>query len=182
MIQLIKKLRDLYLSNIKWRKYSIGKNFHAGARVRLWAKKTLVIGENFYIGRNSLIETDCIIGDNVIFGNSVAIVGRFDHNYQQIGVPIRLASQIRDVDYTWKGLDLITNIGSDVWIGYGSIVLQGVNIGDGAIIGAGSIVTKDIEPYCIYAGNPARMIKSRFDSETELSLHLKSLKNDKIKC
>jgi len=54
-------------------------------------------------------------------------------------------------------------IGNDVWIGGGTNILSGVKIGDGAIIGAGSVVTKDIPPYAIVAGNPATIIKYRFD-------------------
>jgi acetyltransferase-like isoleucine patch superfamily enzyme len=54
-------------------------------------------------------------------------------------------------------------IGNDVWIGTHAIILSGVTIGDGAIIGAGSIVTKNVEPYSIVAGTPARYIKSRFN-------------------
>ena len=57
-------------------------------------------------------------------------------------------------------------IGNDVWIGENVIILDGVKIGDGAIIGAGSIVTKDIGPYEIVAGSPARLIKKRFDEKT----------------
>ncbi len=59
-----------------------------------------------------------------------------------------------------------TTIGNDVWIGAASIVLKGVTIGDGAVIGAGSIVTKDVPPYAIVAGNPARIVRYRFDPET----------------
>ena len=62
--------------------------------------------------------------------------------------------------------DDITIIGNDVWIGNRSLVLQGVKIGDGAIIGAGSVVTKNVEPYTIVAGNPARVIRKRFDEDT----------------
>jgi acetyltransferase-like isoleucine patch superfamily enzyme len=57
-------------------------------------------------------------------------------------------------------------IGSDVWIGQDVIILSGVTIGDGAVIGAGSVVTKDVEPYEMVAGNPARMIRKRFDDRT----------------
>lgn len=54
-------------------------------------------------------------------------------------------------------------IGHDVWIGRSAIVLAGVTIGDGSVIGAGSVVTKDVPPYAIVAGNPARLIRYRFD-------------------
>ncbi|GGP11657.1 Vat family streptogramin A O-acetyltransferase [Oceanobacillus neutriphilus] len=55
-----------------------------------------------------------------------------------------------------------TVIGNDVWIGMDAMIMSGVTIGDGAIIGAGSIVTKDVEPYTIVGGNPAKQIKKRF--------------------
>lgn len=56
-------------------------------------------------------------------------------------------------------------IGNDVWIGSGATIMSGVTVGDGAVIGANSHVVKDVEPYTIVAGNPARMIKQRFESE-----------------
>jgi acetyltransferase-like isoleucine patch superfamily enzyme len=62
-------------------------------------------------------------------------------------------------------------IEDDVWIGLGSIVLSGVKIGIGSIIAAGSVVTKDVEPYSIYGGNPAKKIRNRFDSEEQLIEH-----------
>lgn len=68
-----------------------------------------------------------------------------------------------DQDYHWHKR---TNIGNDVWLGIRTIVQGGVTIGDGAVIGAGSIVTKSIGPYEIWAGNPARFIRKRFDDET----------------
>ena len=55
-------------------------------------------------------------------------------------------------------------IGNDVWIGTNVIIIGKVKIGDGSIIGAGSIVTKDVEPYSVVAGNPAKKIKDRYDT------------------
>lgn len=58
-----------------------------------------------------------------------------------------------------------TVIGNDVWIGQNAVILPGVNIGDGAIIGANSVVGSNIAPYTIVAGNPAKVIRKRFDEE-----------------
>lgn len=59
-----------------------------------------------------------------------------------------------------------TVVGNDVWLGYQSIIMPGVTIGDGACVGSRSIVTKDVEPYTIVAGAPARPIRKRFDDKT----------------
>lgn len=56
--------------------------------------------------------------------------------------------------------------GNDVWIGSGAQILSGVSIGDGAIVGAGPVVTKDVDPYSIMVGNPARRTRYRFDDKT----------------
>lgn len=65
-------------------------------------------------------------------------------------------------------------IGNDVWIGYNSIIMGGLNISDGAIIAAGSMVTKDVSPYEIVGGNPAKHIKLRFsEKDIELLLRIK---------
>lgn len=58
-----------------------------------------------------------------------------------------------------------TVIGNDVWIGTRTMLIGGIHVGDGAIIGAGSIVTKDVPPYAVVAGNPARIIRYRFDED-----------------
>ena len=75
-------------------------------------------------------------------------------------------------------------IGLDVWIGQNVMIKQGVSIGTGAVIGMGSIVTKDVEPYTIVAGNPARLIRPRFNEDTIENL-LKSIwwefPDDKLK-
>jgi len=176
-IQLLKKIRNEFLRKFKYRHYTIGTGLHSGARVRMWAKNKIVIGNNFYIGRDSFIESDVIIGNNVIWGNRVALIGRYDHNYQQIGTPIRLSESIRDTNYNWKGNDVITIIEDDVWVGYGCTILSGVKIGEGSIIGASSLITKDVEAYSIYAGTPARKVKNRFASSEDLQNHLELVKS-----
>ena len=65
-------------------------------------------------------------------------------------------------------------VGKDVWIGRNSVILPGVHIGDGAIVAAHSVVSRDVEPYTLAGGNPARMLKRRFDGElTALLLELR---------
>jgi len=71
--------------------------------------------------------------------------------------------------FDWRRSYPVT-IGNDVWIGHGAIVLPGRNIGDGAVIAAGAIITKDVAPYAIVAGNPARFIKQRFPEAIALRL------------
>ncbi len=166
------KIRDCYIKYWRFRAYQIGKGFHVGQRVRFWAKSKIVIGDHFYMGRDSQIECDVIIGNDVLCGNKVAFVGKYDHHYQTLGKSIIHSPSIRTEQYQWKGLNLITRVGDDVWIGYGSVIIQGVTIGEGAIVAAGSVVTKDVEPYTIVAGNPAIKKGNRFSSESDLHEHL----------
>lgn len=67
--------------------------------------------------------------------------------------------------YIEKSKKELPVIGNDVWIGYNATILNGVTIGDGAIIGAGSVVTEDVPPYAIVGGNPAKLIRFRFNQE-----------------
>ena len=59
-----------------------------------------------------------------------------------------------------------THVGHDVWIGRNALIKQGVTIGNGAVVGMGSVVTKDVLPYSIVGGNPAKLIRMRFSNET----------------
>jgi acetyltransferase-like isoleucine patch superfamily enzyme len=63
-----------------------------------------------------------------------------------------------------------TVVGSDVWACYGAMILSGVHVGDGAIVGGGAVVTKDVPPFAVVGGNPARVIRYRFDEEQQHAL------------
>ena len=143
-----------------------GDDLHVGPGSVIWAPESLQIGRKVYIGKNVTIQVDGEIGDNVLIANGVGIVGRSDHDIEQVGIPIREAD--------WVGehplhLSKPIRIGSDVWIGYGAIVLSGVRIGDSAIIAAGSIITKDVEANTVVAGSPAVPLKKRFSEEEFLT-------------
>lgn len=71
--------------------------------------------------------------------------------------------------FHWRRLQKVI-IGNDVWIGHGSVILPGVKIGNGAIIGSLSVVTKDVPPYTIVAGNPAKIIRRRFSEDIAKAL------------
>ena len=70
------------------------------------------------------------------------------------------------VEYLDEAAHMQVIIANDIWMGNNVQILSGVTIGDGAVIGCGSVVTHDLEPYGIYAGVPARLIRKRFDDET----------------
>ena len=72
---------------------------------------------------------------------------------------------VKDISSAWDNKGDIT-IGNDVWIGYEAVIMSGVTIGDGAIIGTRALVTKDVPPYTIVGGVPAKPIRKRFDDKT----------------
>lgn len=125
------------------------------------------IGKYSYIGRNTFI-IDTKIGKFCSIGPGCNIGGT--------GHPINWVST-SSVFHKWENIlkknfsrheyDIFseTVIGNDVWIATNAMIKAGVTISDGAIIGMGSIVTKDVGPYEIWAGNPARCIKKRFDDD-----------------
>lgn len=135
--------------------------------------------KNLYLGNFSSIGSECLflnskaniyIGDYVMIAPRVTIVTG-NHKFD---IPGMYMQQINDSMKT-KEDDVDIIIGNDVWIGTGAIILKGVKIGDGAIVGAGSVVTRDVLPYTIVAGNPAKVIKNRFTDE-QLKLHKEKLK------
>lgn len=154
---------------------TVGKRFHVGPLSRIWAPNKLVFGDDCYVGKYCTIEVDGTIGDGVLIANNVGLVGRTDHDITQVGSLISRSRWIGDADYNPERATV--TVEDDVWIGFGAIVLSGVTIGRGVIVASGSVVTKDIPPYAIVAGNPARVMTQRFDAETAAE-HERRLRKD----
>lgn len=111
---------------------------------------------------NSKIGSFCSIGGKVSMGG-------YSHPVHFVSTSPAFLSHRDSVTKKFANFDYLpvnlTTIGNDVWIGEGAFIKAGVKIGDGAIVGMGSIVTKDVEPYAIVAGNPARLIRKRFSDD-----------------
>ncbi|MFB0500161.1 MAG: DapH/DapD/GlmU-related protein [Candidatus Hadarchaeaceae archaeon] len=156
-------------------KVIIGDNVDIDGQLELWVRDNarIVIGDNCHIEKFVRLNTGlngCIeLGKNTYVGK-FSIINSFDH--VTVG-PYGLISgnvMIIDAGHDTKMGKLMNEqdtqtapieIGKNVWLAWGSTVLKGTKIGDGAVIGAGSVVTKDIKPYAIAVGAPARVIKKR---------------------
>ena len=141
----IRPLRDAYL-----RLYL--KEMGPGSSVQMGCK--FLHGRRISMGRNCVINFGCLfdgreydisIGSNVSIGPNASI--------------LTLAHDPQSADFADKGGHV--SIGDRVWIGFGAIVLPGVTLGEGAVVAAGAVVTKDVAPYTIVAGNPAVKVKDR---------------------
>jgi len=121
--------------------------------VRIMGSGLINVGSEVFVGRGTRLyafEENISIGDNVLIAESVKVITR-NHIFTDS------AKLIRDQGYS----NLPVIIEDDVWIGFGVIILPGVRIGRGAVIAAGSVVTKDVAPYSIFAGAPAKFIRAR---------------------
>ena len=112
------------------------------------------IGDRCLIGRGSGIvgHFSIEIGDDVWTGHNVYITDQ-NHGYEDVSLPISKQSQP----------ERAVKIGSGSWLGYGSVVLPGVTIGEHCVIGANSVVTRDVPSYSVAVGVPARVIKRYID-------------------
>lgn len=169
ILKVLKRIRCQLLLGIK-HNIKLGKTSTFGRGTVFYAPNRIMIGENVYIGKYCSLETDIEIGNDVLVGNNVGLIGKYDHDFSCVGKCIKNSPWIGDADYLFKGKNLKIVIENDVWIGYGVIIVSGVRIGHGAIVAAGSVVLKDVEPYTIVAGNPAKEVSRRFTAE-QIKLH-----------
>ena len=156
-------------------------------------KGTVLEGKN-YLGKNTYLSNvklgfgsyisdrgdlkNVVIGKYTSIGTDVSVIAGRHPTSRQVAMHPAFFSKGAELGFTYSQknsfeefcfLDLQKKIqikiGNDVWIGNGVKIMEGVTIGDGAVIGAASLVTKDVEPYGIYVGVPAKKIKSRFNKK-----------------
>lgn len=149
---------------------------HIGPGCAVRAEK---VGMYTFVNANTIIFDGTEVGRFCTFARGCHISGvehpfhylsssfyRISNNWFPDDEAHQVTEKIRNIPFPSRRRRQKTIIGNDVWFGANSIVLKGVSIGDGAVIGAGAVVTKDIPPYAIVAGNPAKLIRMRFDSST----------------
>lgn len=179
--KLVINLKCLSILNKRKRK-----NFRKSCLQQLDYKKipanvhpNVTVGKNFEIGRFSYINANTHIGHDTKIGSFCSIARSVEiaphshpiylmstHTFQyQSNKFADYENYKNNTFFPIESLSKQTIIEHDVWIGTKSIIMKGVHIGTGAIIGAGSIVTKDIPPYAIAVGVPAKVIKYRFDND-----------------
>ena len=129
------------------------------------------LGSYVFINRNFYCSVDKTlhIKDRVMIGPGCTIIGG-DHEFNNAEVCMRFPNSKGD------NRDLI--IEEDAWIGSGVVLLKKSMVGEGAIIGANSLVTGKVLPYSVYAGQPAKFIKPRFDTHSELLAYLEMMETD----
>jgi len=159
--KIIKKLHLRAITNSAIHKTSI---VYAGSQL-----VNVEVGRYCDIGYDNTI-INVKIGSFCAFGKNI-IIGGANHSVNWVSISTVFNSNKDDLNKKFSrhsfSLESITKVGNDVWIGDNVIIKAGVTINNGAIVGIGSIVTKDIPPYEIWAGNPAKFIRKRF-TENEI--------------
>lgn len=131
-------------------KFTMGKNSYIGSGI-------FILGDNITIGEDVIISWNCEIHTH----NSHSI--HWQDRKDDISKTLLCMKENKNIvdNKSWQGIDMAPVVIEDkVWIGCNCIILKGVTIGEGAVIGAGSVVSKDVPPYTVFAGNPAKFIKN----------------------
>lgn len=149
-----------------------GKSVRLGTSVRMYGPENIYLGNDVIIGDGALFmctRAKIHVGDHVMFGPQVTVITG-EHRMDLVGRYMTTVTNEEkrpedDRDVIFEG---------DNWIGANVTVLSGVTVGKGAVIAAGAVVTRDVPPYAIVGGVPAKVLKMRFDEET-LKLHEEAL-------
>lgn len=170
ILLLITKVKSIFLNSISF--YSQVEYSTVSRKAKVWQKVKMfhsTIGDYSYVGPNSRI-IYCNIGKFCSIAGDSAI-GMGTHSLNHISTASIFTAPVNGTRIKWTDKQSFeeyktVNIGNDVWIGQRVLVMGGVSIGHGAVIGAGAVVTKDVPPYAVVGGVPAKVIKYRFSAET----------------
>lgn len=146
----VKRLRGWHYRSLLER---AGKGLRVAQGVRINNPSLVSVGDNVYLGDGVQLyawNERIIIGSNVLVAAGVRMITR-KHGFGDIDRPIS--------DQGYTNAPIIVE--DDVWIGFQAVILPGVTLGRGSIVGAGAVVTRDVEPYSIVGGVPARTIRRR---------------------
>ena len=124
----------------------------------------VTIGQYSYTGANTTLKS-ATVGTFCSLSWNISATGNYHDCLKLTAHPIAQLVSFGFVDESEEHDKRIIHIGNDVWIGANACIMPGVTVGDGAVIGAGAIVTKDVPPFAVVAGNPAKVIKYRFSDE-----------------
>ena len=170
--QIFNRLRSFYRFKVRQPWIKTHGMVRIPSNVEIFSpNKDVSLGNCVQFGPHCYIGADIHFGDYVLCAPNVKFIGKNEHSFDN---PTSTIWEGR------RGTDTPTEIGSDVWIGYGAIIMGGISIGDGAIVAAGSVVTKDVPPRTLVGGNPASIIRQRFKSEADTIAHEKFLQ-EKLK-
>lgn len=168
----MKNLFEQFKDKAQWLKDSKAEDFDGDhTKGQFYERKCFVPRDkspvNFLIGRNSYFQYSEMLPNNVLIGrycsiNTSAIIGAESHQMDELTTGIKNMDEIPEELSPANELDHLTILGCDVWVGAKAVILGGLTIGHGACIGAGAIVTKDVAPYSIVVGCPARHLRYRF--------------------
>lgn len=156
-------LCSINLRDVLWNRIEFWKNTYIGSNIVMHGnisvgKYTYISGDSWDI--HSSYFSKVTIGDFCSIARNIFIISYAQHNMQALSTSTSIGGGII-YEEEWQDV----NIWNDVWIWANVTILGGVTIWDGAVIGAGSVVTKDVPPYAVAVGNPARVIKYRFNQE-----------------
>lgn len=141
---------------------SLGRHVVIDGTLECYEKGTLSIGDYSFIGRSRIFAAHKIsIGIGVLISDNVIILDSDLHSLSATKRLVEAVAWSKGIfPNVYDGIPGAAVVISDhVWIGANSVILKGVTIGQGAVIGAGSVVNKDVPPYTIVAGNPAKFIR-----------------------
>ncbi|HNS51964.1 MAG TPA: acyltransferase [Anaerolineae bacterium] len=146
----VKRLRGWYYSGLLAR---AGTNLRVAEHVMINSPTHVSVGDNCYIGTGAQLypwSAPITIGSNVLIAAGARLITR-KHGFATMSHPMALQG--------YTNAPIV--IEDDVWVGFGAVILPGVTVGRGSIVGSNAVVTRDVEPYSIVGGVPARLIRRR---------------------